>query len=424
MVLLVLFGVLFSAMAIGVPVAISLILSGTVPMLIFTEFDAVIIAQKFIDATDNYVMMAAPFFILAGELMNRAGVTQRLIDFVMSIVGHVRGGLGYVAIVTCTIFAGLSGSAVADAAAVGTALVPIMEKKGYDRKLATGLIMSSSIVGPVIPPSIVFIVFGVVTGTSIIKLFMAGIIPGLMISGGVAITWYFVSKTQNVIPERKHSPKEALKLGYQSIWSLILPIIIIGGLRLGFFTPTEASIGAVYYTLFIGVVIYKALSWKDIYDSLRISIETTCILMFIMGSAGVTSYFITTSNVADSLLSLFMMINSPTLIMVAIVVLLFACGMILDATPVILIFAPILMPVVTEMGIDPVYFGIIFSVAIILGFLTPPVGLGIFTGMRIGKFGMSEMMEGIWPFLKVIIAVVMLLTLFPSIITVPLSWMF
>ncbi|CAM3654231.1 MULTISPECIES: TRAP transporter large permease subunit [Brevibacillus] len=425
MALVVFAGSLLGVMALGMPIALALLVSGVALMIFLGVFDSQIIAQNLINGANSFPMMAVPFFILAGELMNAGGISKRIINFAMSIFGHVRGGMGYVAIVASVLFAGLSGSAVADTAALGAILIPMMIKAGYDRNRSTGLIAAGGIIAPIIPPSIPFIIFGVSSGLSITKLFMAGIVPGLMIGLGLVTTWWLVMRKQDdvqVFPRK--SMREVWGAAKQAVWALMLPVIIIVGMRMGIFTPTEAAVVAAFYALFVGFVVYRELKVKDLYKVLVASAKTTSVVMFLVAAAMVTAWLITVANIPLVLSEMLApLIDSPTLLMLAITAVVLLIGTAMDLTPVVLIMTPVLMPIVKQAGIDPIYFGVVFILANCIGLLTPPVGTVLNVACGVGKIGIEDIMKGIWPFLLVEVIVLLLLILFPSIVTVPLQWL-
>ncbi|WP_226654897.1 TRAP transporter large permease [Pseudalkalibacillus hwajinpoensis] len=416
-------GSLFGALALGVPIAFALILSGVALMFMMGSLDSQIIAQNLINGANNFALMAIPFFILAGELMNAGGISKRVVNFAMTLVGHIRGGLGYVAIIASVLFAGLSGSAVADTAALGAILIPMMIAKGYNKGQSTGLIASAGIIAPVIPPSIPMIIFGVVSGVSITKLFMGGIVPGILMATGLVVVWTIMSRRdKSELPKRK-STKEILVAIRETSWALMLPVIIIGGIRGGIFTPTEASVVAVFYALFVGMVVYRELKVKELYNVFLASAKTTSVVMFVAAAAMVSAWLITVAQVPMDMANMLgPLIDKPMLLMLLITLLILAIGLVMDLTPAILIFTPVLIPVVKMAGIDPVYFGIVMVINLCIGLITPPVGTVLYVGCGISKIGILELTRGIWPFLLVHVIVLILLVLFPAIVTVPLEW--
>jgi TRAP-type transport system large permease protein len=424
MTLVVFIGSLLGAMALGMPIAMALLVCGVALMTYLGNFDAQILASNLMDGADNFPLMAIPFFILAGEFMNVGGISKRIIDFALALVGHIRGGLGYVAIMAAVIFAGLSGSAVADTAALGAILIPMMVAAGYDRNRSAGLIAAGGIIAPVIPPSIAFIIFGVTSGVSITKLFMGGIVPGLLLGVGLVVCWYFVAKKDNASTFPKQSPKQMLSAVKNAAWALMLPAIIIGGLRGGAFTPTEAAVVAAFYALFVGAVIYRKLKMKEIYECLVAASKTTSVVMFLAAAAMVSAWLITVANIPAVLTeALGPLINSPMTLMIVINIVVFLVGTAMDLTPTILILTPVLMPIVEKAHIDPIYFGVVFVLNNCIGLLTPPVGTVLNVAAGVGKISMDDIMKGVMPFLIVETIVLILLTLFPSLVTVPVKWL-
>lgn len=417
-------GSLFGSLALGVPIAFALLASGVMLMFVMGTFDSQIVAQNLINGANNFSLMAIPFFVLAGELMNAGGISKRIVEFSMALVGHIRGGLGFVAIIASILFAGLSGSAVADTAALGAILIPMMIAKGYNVNTSTGIICASGIIAPVIPPSIPMILFGVTAGVSITDLFMGGIIPGVMMGVGLMIGWFFMSrKDTSELPPRK-SAKEIWEAVKQASFALMLPVIIIGGLRGGVFTPTEAAVVAAFYALFVGLFIYRELKLEELYHVLIASAKTTSVVMFVAAAAMVSAWLITVANVPAEIAGYMgSLVSSPLLLMTVIMIFLLLIGLVMDLTPAILIFTPVLLPLVKMAGIDPVYFGIVMVINLCIGLITPPVGTVLYVGCGISKISLAELTKGIWPFLVVHTTVLALLILFPEIITVPLDWL-
>jgi TRAP-type transport system large permease protein len=423
MTLTVFLGSLLGAMALGMPIAFALLASGVALMLFLGNFDSQIIAQNFINGADNFPLMAIPFFILAGELMNSGGISKRIIAFALALVGHIRGGLGYVAIIGAILFAGLSGSAVADTAALGAILIPMMVQAGYDRNRSTGLIAAGGIIAPIIPPSIPMIIFGVTSGVSITKLFMAGIVPGLMIGIGLTLVWWLVSRKDQLEVLPRKSLKEIFHAIKQAFWGLMLPLIIVVGLRGGLFTPTESAVVAVFYALLVGVFIYREIKWEQLYHSLLTAAKMTSVVMFLVAAAMVSAWLITVANIPNDItVMLEPFLDNTLLLLIVINLVVLLVGTAMDLTPTILILTPVLMPIIEKAGIDPVYFGVLFVLNCVIGLLTPPVGVVLNVACGVGKIGMEDIMKGIWPFLLIEVFILILLILFPSIVTVPLEF--
>ncbi|MFS0604281.1 TRAP transporter large permease [Peribacillus frigoritolerans] len=416
-------GSLLGAMGLGIPIAFALLVSSVVLMYFLGIFDSQIIAQNLISGADNFPLMAIPFFMLAGEAMNRGGLSRRIVEMAMKLVGHIKGGLGYVAIIASVLFASLSGSAVADTAALGAILIPMMVKSGYDVNRSSGLIASGGIIAPIIPPSIGFIIFGVASGVSITKLFMAGIVPGVLLAVGLTVTWAIVARKDKVAVNPRASAKEILTSLRQGIWALFLPVIIIGGLKFGLFTPTEAAVVAAVYAIFVGLVIYREMKVKDLYEVFVHAGKMTSVVMFLVAAALVSSWLITVADLPGQVIGLLEpFMDHPFLLLIMINLLVIVVGTAMDMTPTILILTPVLMPLVVAAGIDPVYFGVLFILNNAIGLLTPPVGTVLNVMCGISKISMEDIMKGIWPFLLVEVIVLILLILFPSLVLVPLEW--
>jgi len=416
-------GSLLGAMAIGTPIAFALLLCGVALMFHLDLFDAQIVAQNVINGADSFPLVAVPFFMLAGEVMNAGGLSRRIVAVAMALVGHIRGGLGYVAILASCILASLSGSAVADAAALSALLVPMMVRAGHDKARSCGLIAAGGIIAPIIPPSIGFILFGVAANVSITKLFLAGIFPGLMLGLGLVAAWWLVVRHEDLAPPPRATKGEVAAAVKDGFWALMLPGIIIFGLKFGIFTPTEAAVVAAVYALFVAVVVYRELKPSQLFELFASAATTTAVVMFLVAAAMVSAWMITIANlpaqVAD-MLEPFM--GSPTLLMAAIMVLVVIVGTAMDMTPTILILTPVLMPVIKQAGIDPVYFGVLFIINNAIGLITPPVGTVLNVVAGVAKLNMGSLMRGVWPFLLAQLLVLALLVLFPSLVMVPARW--
>ena len=416
-------GALLGPMALGVPIAFALILSGVALMLYLGLFDAQIVAQNVLNGADSFPLMAVPFFLLAGEVMNTGGLSRRIVALAMAMVGHIRGGLGFVAIFAACILSSLSGSAVADAAALGALLLPMMLKSGHDPARAGGLIASASIIGPIIPPSIGFILFGVVGGVSITKLFLAGIFPGLMIAAALSITWLIVARKEQFELPPRQSGRLRLRAFVDSLWALFLPVIIIVGLKFGVFTPTEAGVIAAVYSLFVSMVVYRELAPAQLFHVFVSAAKISAVVMFLVACAAVSAWLITVADVPGALAALLEpLMGNQTALLIAIMVLIVIVGTAMDMTPTILIMTPVLMPVIKQAGIDPVYFGVLFIINNSIGLITPPVGTVLNVICGVSKLSMENLMKGVMPFLFAELVVLFLLVLFPELVTVPVSW--
>ncbi|KAA0911664.1 TRAP transporter large permease subunit [Pusillimonas sp. ANT_WB101] len=426
MTVLIFVGTLLGFMVFGVPIAFSLLLSAIGLMFYLDFFDTQIIAQNLLTGADNFALMAVPLFMLAGEIMNAGGMSRRMVHLASSFVGHIRGGLGYVAIMASVLLAALSGSAVADAAALAAMLVPMLRSRGYDMNQATGLIAAGGIIAPIIPPSISFIIFGVAANISVTKLFMAGIVPGLLMGMTLVGVWAMVSSRSKTMQSSPKEPWSVRSKAFRdSVWALFLPVIIIGGLRGGIFTPTEAAAVAAVYALFVSMVIYREISIKSLFPLLVNAAMTTSVVMFLVAAALVTSYMITLADLPEALIEMLgPLIDSPTLLMFSLVILLTLIGTAMDLTPTILILAPVLMPVITKAGIDPTYFGVIFIMVGCAGLLTPPVGTVLNVVCSVARVRMEDIIKGVWPYVLAYTALISLMVIFPEIIMAPLRWFY
>ncbi len=416
-------GSLLGAMALGMPIAFALLVCGVAMMYQLNMFDAQIIAQNLINGADSFPLMAVPFFMLAGEIMNTGGLSKRIVNVALTLVGHVRGGLGYVVIVASCILAALSGSAVADAAALSALLYPMMVKAGHDPNKSAGLIAAGGIIGPIIPPSIGFIIFGVAAGLSISKLFLAGIAPGILIGVGLAVAWWIEARKETIVPMARSTRKEVIHALVDGVWALILPGIIIFGLKFGIFTPTEAAVVCAVYALFVAMFIYRELKWSDLYNVFASAAQTTAIVMFLVAAALVSAWLITVAELpaqVTALLEPFM--GNQLVLMIAMMALVVIVGTALDMTPTILILTPVLMPIVKQSGIDPIYFGVLFIINNAIGLITPPVGTVLNVVCGVSKIKMDDIIKGVWPFMIAQLIVLALLILFPALVIVPARW--
>ncbi len=418
-------GSLLAVMALGVPIAFALLLCGVALMWHLGNFDATILAQNLIEGSNSFPLLAVPFFMLAGEVMNTGGLSRRIVNFAMALVGHVRGGLGYVTIIAACILSALSGSAVADAAALTALLLPMMVKAGHDKARSGGLIAACGVIGPIIPPSIGFVIFGVAANVSISKLFLAGIFPGIWLALGLWGTWWWLTRREQLEIPEKRSASEIWQALRDAGWALTLPLVIIVGLRFGIFTPTEAAVVVAVMSLVIAGLIYRELSLKQLHDVFLASAKTTAVVMFLVAAAMVSAWLITVAQLPAQVVSLLQpLLDRPVLLMFAIMLLVMAVGTAMDMTPTILILTPVLMPLVKAAGIDPVYFGVMFIINNSIGLVTPPVGTVLNTVAGVGRMRMDEVTRGVMPFMVVQFAVLFLMVLFPQLVTVPAKWLY
>ena len=416
---------LMGAMALGVPIAFSLLACGVALMWHMDMFDAQILAQNLMEGSNSFPLLAVPFFMLAGEVMNAGGLSRRIVNFAMALVGHIKGGLGYVTIMAAVIMAALSGSAVADAAALAALLMPMMVAAGHDKARSAGLIASSGIIAPVIPPSIGFVIFGVAGNVSISKLFMAGIFPGVLLGVALWVTWWWLARREVVqVPPRK-TTGEILFALREATWALVLPVIVVFGLKFGVFTPTEAAVVAAVYALLVSTLVYRELSLKSLVPLFVSSAKTSAVVMFLVAAAMVSAWLITVANLPGELVALLQpLLDSPRLLMLTIMVITMLVGTALDMTPTILLLTPVLMPVVKAAGIDPVYFGVLFIINNAIGLITPPVGTVLNAVAGAGRVSMDEVTKGVLPFMIAQFIIMFAMVAFPQLVMVPARWFY
>jgi len=421
---------LLAAMAVGMPIAYALLVCGLCLMAylagtgVIAGFDSQILAQRFVDGADNFPLLAVPFFLLAGEFMNAGGLSRRIVQLAMAWVGHYRGGLGYVAVVAAIIMASLSGSAVADTAALSALLIPMMRSAGYDVGRSAGLIAAGGIIAPVIPPSIGFIIFGVSANVSITKLFLAGIVPGVMMGIAIGITWWWLARKENVKAAEQLTLTQKLQATSDGFLALGLPVFIIGGMKFGVFTPTEAAVVAAVYSFVVGAFVYKELQWSKLYGLILAAGKTTAVIMFLVAAAMVSAWLITVANIPAEVAKMMEpFMGNQMLLMFVLMVLIVVVGTALDFTPTVLILTPVLMPLVKQAGIDPVYFGVLFIMNNAIGLITPPVGTVLNVVCGVARINMDTAFKGVLPFLMAELVVLFLLVIFPDLVIMPMKWM-
>lgn len=418
--LLVFLGALFGGMLIGLPIAYALILTSLALMVQLDFFDSQIIAQNLLNGANSFPLMAVPFFMLAGELMNAGGISRRIVDLALVSVGHIRGGLGYVAILAACILASLSGSAAADAAALAALLTPMMVRAGYSPGRSAGLIAAAGTTALIIPPSIGFILIGVVGNLSITRIFIAGIFPGIMIGLALALAWYIVTRGTEADGTERASMAEVLRKLRDSVWALLLPLIILVGLRFGVFTPTEAGVIAAVYALFVSLVVYRELKVTDLFEVCLNAGKTTAMVMFLVAAATASSWMVMLAGLPEQISAMVEpFAESPRLMMAVIVLLVLVVGCVMDMVPIILIFVPVMLPAVKEAAIDPVYFAVVFMIACAVGLLTPPIGSVLNVVAGVSRVSLMQIIRGIGPFLLAQIGVLILILCFPEIVTIP-----
>ena len=411
-------------MGIGMNMAFALLLTGAGMAWVLGFWDTQLLAQNMVAGVDSFPLLAVPFFILAGELMNSGGISRRIIVMAQAWVGHIHGGLGFVAIGAAVLMASMSGSALADTAALATILLPMMKQHGYPMHRSAGLIASGGIIAPIIPPSMPFVIYGVTTNTSISALFLSGIVPGLLMGAGLVVTWKLMLRSIAVSEEPKKPLRERLAATVKAFWALLMPLIIIGGMKTGVFTPTEAAVVAAFYALAVALFIHREMKLAELHGVLVRAAKTTAIVMFLCAGAAVASYMITLADLPSTLTGwLGPLVENPRVLMAVMMVVLVLIGTALDLTPTILIFAPVMLPIAVKAGIDPVYFGLMFVLNGAIGLITPPVGTVLNVVAGVGKLSLRDVVRGVNPFLLTYTLILALLVVFPQIVTAPVAWM-
>ena len=411
-------------MGIGMNMALALVLTGAGMAWVLGFWDTQLLAQNLVAGVDSFPLLAVPFFILAGELMNSGGISRRIIDMAQAWVGHIRGGLGYVTIGAAILLSAMSGSALADAAAMSAILLPMMRKHGYPVASSAGLIAAGSVIGPIIPPSMAFVIYGVTTNTSISSLFVSGIVPGLIMGAGLVVAWRWMLRGMD-LPEGTPMPmRQRLLATGRAVWALLMPVIIIGGMKTGVFTPTEAAVVAAFYALVVALFMHREMKIVEVHGVLVRAAKTTAIVMFLCAGAAVASYMITLADLPATLTGwLGPLVEHPRVLMVMMMLVLIVIGTALDLTPTILIFAPVMLPIAVKAGIDPVYFGLMFVLNGAIGLITPPVGTVLNVVAGVGKLSLHQVIKGVNPFLLTYTVILFLFVLFPQIVTAPVAWM-
>lgn len=414
---LVLFGSLALLLILNVPVAVAIGTASLISVLYSGDLNLIYIAQNLVTSVDSFPIMAIPFFVLAGELMGGGGISKRLLDVANVFFGRMSGGLAIVTVVVCMFFAAISGSGPATVAAVGGMVIPTMLKNGYDRRFTLALIAAAGSIGVIIPPSIPMVIYSVSTNQSISKLFLAGFVPGILM-GLVLIAWsyYYSKKMKYSGDDTPFSVKRALSVAWDAKWALICPVIILGGIYGGIFTPTEAAAVAAVYGFVIGVFVYKELNIRDSFEVIRNACVTTATIVIVIGCASVFTKVLAVARipilVADAITGI---TSNQILILILINLVLLFVGCFMDTLCAIMVLAPIFLPIAVKIGVDPIHFGIIMVVNLAIGFVTPPLGINLFVASRIGKAPLDEVIKGIIPFIVIMIGVLLIITYIPAV---------
>ena len=414
--LLVFLGTLGGTIAIGLPIGFCLGIAGIALMFFSGNPDAIIVARRMVSGIDNFTLMAIPFFMLAGEIMNRAGIVTDILRFANAIVGWLRGGLGHVNVMASMLFAGVTGSAVADTSALGMLEIPMMEKAGYDKDYACALTAASSVMGPIIPPSIPMIIYGMISGTSIAKLFLAGAVPGVLIAVSLGgLNWYISAKRR--YPREKRMPfADIFFVFIKALPVLMLPVIILGGILSGIFTPTEAAAVAAVYAALVATVLYK-LPLREFFPILVQAAKTSSIVMLVCGAASIVTWLLTISMVPQSIANfVFKASLNPLVVLLGINIFLFLVGCVIDLVPALFILVPVMTPLARSIGIDPIHFGTIVVCNLCLGLITPPVGTVLYVCCSIGKIELGRLVRHIAPMIFAVLLVLIVVTYFPKVV--------
>lgn len=412
-----LFAAFVLLIVLSVPISIALGLSSMIAVLIHTDLSLMVIVQKIFGGVNSFTLMAIPFFILAGNIMAAGGVSNRLVDFAGTIIGRVTGGLALVSTVACTFFGAISGSAPATTAAIGAVMVEPMEKKGYSKDFAAATVAASGTIGLLIPPSITMVLYGVIAGASIGKLFLAGIIPGLLMCAVLMGVEYMISKKRGYRGDKPSSFKESFESFKRSILALLMPLIILGGIYGGIFTPTEAAVVAVFYGLIIGLFAYKELTVRKALAILQNSAKSTAVILYLVATAHIFSYILASEQIPQQLASLMLSVSSnPLIIQLMIMVALLFAGTFLDNAVAIVLLTPIFYPIISQVGIDPIFFGVLMVFALSIGQITPPVGLCLFVACNISKVSIEKLSRAVVPFIVALVILLVVLNLIPDVI--------
>ncbi len=418
MVTLAVFGALGALMLLGLPIAVSMGLTAILTFLALGEPGLLsMVPQRMYAGTTGFPLLAIPFFILAGNLMNTGGMTQRIFRFAQCLVGHIKGGLGHVNVVGSMIFAGMSGSAVADAAGLGMVEIQAMLKAGYDRRFSAAVTAASSTIGPIIPPSIPFVIFGSMTGTSVGRLFLGGFLPGLVMGLALMITVYIVAEQRGYPRERRATLRELLDSSLDGAAALGAPIIIIGGILAGIFTPTEAAVVACIYALILGLVVYREIGLADLPRILWETLEHTIRVMFIISAASLFGWLLIQQRIPTMIVEGLMALTGQRWVLLLIINgILLILGCFMEGIAIMLLTIPVFMPLVATVGVDPVHFGVMMTLNLMIGLLTPPVGMCLYAVSSISQVPLWPLARELWPYIAALLVSLALITYIPGLV--------
>jgi C4-dicarboxylate transporter, DctM subunit len=418
MTIAIVFAVLVALIVLGLPIAVAMGLTTIGAMLALGDTQLLVaVPQRMYSATTSFPLLAIPFFIFAGNLMNTGGMTDRIFRFARCCVGHIKGGLGHVNVVASMIFSGMTGAALADAMGVGVVTINAMEKGGYDRRFAAAISAASATIGPVIPPSIPMVIFGAITGTSVGRLFLGGVVPGLVMGLVLMATVYMIARRRGYPRERRATLREFWDGLVAGLLALAMPGIVIGGILSGAFTPTEASVIASLYALLLGLIVYREIGWKKLADVIWESVDQTIRVMFIIATAGVFGWYLVYLGAPDKIIhGLLAFSDDPWTVLTIVNLVLLVLGCFMEGTAIMLLTVPVLMPVIVKVGIDPVHFGVMMTLNLMIGMLTPPVGMVLYAISSVGNIPVWTLAKDLTPYIIALMVALALVAYIPSVV--------
>lgn len=410
------FGLWFFLMVINVPIAFSMLIAGTAFLL--WRGDVLLgIPQRVMAGPDSIPILAVPFFVFAGMLMNSTGITERIFRFSLALVGHIKGSLGHVNVLGSVIFAGMSGSGAADCAGIGAIELEAQRKAGFDDDFNVGVTLSSATIGPIIPPSIPMVVYGTLASVSVGALFLGGVVPGLLMGAALSVMVYYYAKKRNYPVYKRATISEMFLATLTALWALITPAIILVGITLGIFTPTEAAVVTVVYALFLGVVVYRELTFAKLREIMLDTIQTTAVFIFIIGAANTLAWVLTREQIPQLVAkTLFSISRNPVVVLFLLNIFLLIVGCFMEGLAALMVLVPILLPAILEVGIDPVHFGVVAVLNLTIGALTPPVGAYLYIMVRVAKMSFEDVVKAVLPWCIPLVVVLMLISFFPQLV--------
>ena len=417
MILVIFLVTIFACMLIGVPIAFSILIT----VLTMAETSGVtsyaMIPSYMWSGVNNFALMAVPFFVLCGDIMNAGDLSKGIVDFCRVLLGHIKAGIGYAAILACMIFAALTGAAIVCVSAIGGIMLPIMLKEGYDASDSTAVICAGSITGPIIPPSLPMVIYGVISGVSVTKMFVGGVVPGIITGLFCMAVWYMMNKNKDLPRQPKATFKEIVATGKTALPALMMPVIMMGGILTGIFTPTEAGVVACVYAWVVATFVYKKLTFKKFKQVVIKSAKSSAVIMMIVAACQALAMVITVARVPQTIAAFITSLSdNPTVILCLINVFVLIVGCFMDVTPALTILTPIFLPIITGLGVDPVLFGVIMVYGLVIGLITPPVGNVLYVGMGITKITLLQLLKKIWPMVVVYMFILYLITIFPQLV--------